>query len=261
MIRRGTEARQLAPARPGASGPVLTKREANKLDKLRRIQQAAHELFVNNGYDSTTMREIATRAEVALGTLFLYATNKRDLLFLIANDLMEDAVDEAASLVGDGNGLGRNVTLVAGVHFRSFGSKPELFRLVLRELLFYDSGEQGVRAVKNRARLLALIRRIVGSAVRRGEIGADVDPEQAARLLFAILQAEIRTWIATEARELEIGVASFWSAVALLMNGLGSGSTLGRATRPEIRAIMARLLPSDATGDRRRRSPARGASR
>ena len=56
-------------------------RARNKLDKLRRIKEAAQSLFIAKGFDDTTMREIAVRAGVGLGTIFLYAKDKRDLLF------------------------------------------------------------------------------------------------------------------------------------------------------------------------------------
>ena len=69
----------------------LRQRERNKLDKLRRIKAAARELFLEQGYDNATTREIARRADVGLGTLFSYASDKRDLLFLIYNDMQEAA--------------------------------------------------------------------------------------------------------------------------------------------------------------------------
>ena len=37
-------------------------RERNKLDKLRRIKEAASELFIRKGYDDTTTREIGDQA-------------------------------------------------------------------------------------------------------------------------------------------------------------------------------------------------------
>ena len=63
----------------------ISVRERNRRDKLQRITAAARALFVEKGFDETTTREIARRADVALGTLFLYATDKRDLLFLICH--------------------------------------------------------------------------------------------------------------------------------------------------------------------------------
>ena len=44
------------------SDPMLGQREKNKIDKLRRIKDAAQELFLSKGFDDTTTREIALRA-------------------------------------------------------------------------------------------------------------------------------------------------------------------------------------------------------
>ena len=55
-------------------------RERNKAEKLQRIRKAARALFIKRGYDDTTMRDIAKRAEVGFGTLFTYASDKRAFL-------------------------------------------------------------------------------------------------------------------------------------------------------------------------------------
>ena len=74
-------------------------RERNKLDKLHRIKEAATELFMQKGFDDTTTRAIALRAGVGLGTVFVYAPTKRDLLFLIINEELQAVVDRSAGLV------------------------------------------------------------------------------------------------------------------------------------------------------------------
>src|SRR5579863_6832031 len=70
-------------------------RAKNKAEKLQRIRKAARALFIKRGYDDTTMRDIARRAKVGFGTLFTYASDKRDLLFLIFNDELDAVVDSA----------------------------------------------------------------------------------------------------------------------------------------------------------------------
>ena len=54
--------------------------------------------FVAKGFDDTTMREIAVRAGVGLGTIFLYAKDKRDLLFLTINEPLEQITQEAENV-------------------------------------------------------------------------------------------------------------------------------------------------------------------
>jgi len=47
------------------------RRERNKQDKLHRITTAASELFAVHGVDEVTTQQIADRADIGTGTLFL----------------------------------------------------------------------------------------------------------------------------------------------------------------------------------------------
>ena len=49
-------------------------------ERRRRIIDAAMELAAEGGYDAVQMREVAARAEVALGTLYRYFASKERLL-------------------------------------------------------------------------------------------------------------------------------------------------------------------------------------
>jgi AcrR family transcriptional regulator len=54
------------------------RRERKKFETRERIRAAAATLLARHGYGAATMRQIARRAHVALGTLFNYAEDKRD---------------------------------------------------------------------------------------------------------------------------------------------------------------------------------------
>jgi AcrR family transcriptional regulator len=59
-------------------------------DKRQAILQAARELFASQGYDNTTIAEIAQAARVAVGTVYLYFENKHDILVEVCLVLNED---------------------------------------------------------------------------------------------------------------------------------------------------------------------------
>lgn len=63
----------------------LGRRELNKLAKLERITSVARELFAEKSIGDITTAEVAKRAEIAAGTLFLYAKTKGELLLLAQN--------------------------------------------------------------------------------------------------------------------------------------------------------------------------------
>ncbi|WP_167041441.1 TetR/AcrR family transcriptional regulator [Salinibacterium sp. ZJ454] len=63
----------------------IGRRERNKQAKLERITAAASELFATQGVDEVTTQQIADKADIGAGTLFLYAKTKGELLLLVQN--------------------------------------------------------------------------------------------------------------------------------------------------------------------------------
>jgi TetR/AcrR family transcriptional regulator, cholesterol catabolism regulator len=229
---RSSRPHRLRPAR------LTGKREANKIDKLDRIMRAARELFTTVGYDEATTRQIAKKAGVALGTVFTYATTKRDLLFLVSNDLLDEARDKAAASFRRNQSLQHNFLRFCAIFYKVLHARPALSKLVFRELLFYESGVHSIRAAANRARTLKNIEALVVNAQERGEIGSGQEPEFVAWLLFSIFQAENRRWLALERRSLDEGLTHLWRSVALLANGLSAKPV--PATLP--RAVLRRII-------------------
>ena len=83
----GREARQGAAARVGAAERDVARHRrrsatppASQLARRERILDAAVELASEGGYDAVQMREVAERADVALGTLYRYFPSKVHLL-------------------------------------------------------------------------------------------------------------------------------------------------------------------------------------
>ena len=71
----------------------IGRRERNKQDKLERITAAAAELFAEHGVDEVTTQQIADKADIGTGTLFLYAKTKGELLLLVQNSSYVHALE------------------------------------------------------------------------------------------------------------------------------------------------------------------------
>ena len=74
--------------------PPVGRRERNKQAKLERITAAARELFTEHGVDDVTTQQVADKADIGTGTLFLYAKTKGELLLLVQNSGYADALTE-----------------------------------------------------------------------------------------------------------------------------------------------------------------------
>lgn len=197
-------------------------REKNKSDKLRRIKDAARELFIGNGFDETTTREIALRAGVGIGTVFTYADNKRDLLFLVANDELAEVTAAAeASLREDASCL-QNLTGFFRHHYKFFAQQPELSRLLLREMTFYDSGRQASRFQKTREKNIRIVGDVMQMAAEHKAIHVAEDPQFIGWVAFCIFQVELRRWLMSRKPVLSSGMKSLERALRLLMTGLAA---------------------------------------
>jgi len=196
-------------------------RARNKLDKLRRIKEAAQSLFVAKGFDDTTMREIAVRAGVGLGTIFLYAKDKRDLLFLTINEPLECLTQDAERAVNPQVPLIENLLAIAKLHYHFFGQQPALARLALREMIFYESGTQAASFQKTRERLIRLFGHTIELATTNEEIGPREPPLFAGWTLFCIFQVELRRWLANDVTNLRAGLSELERALGLLIAGFG----------------------------------------
>lgn len=59
-------------------------------DKRAAIIEAATELFTTEGYETTTIAEVAKKAGVAVGTVYLYFKNKQEILYSVKDDWEAD---------------------------------------------------------------------------------------------------------------------------------------------------------------------------
>ncbi|MCQ4043408.1 TetR family transcriptional regulator [Streptantibioticus rubrisoli] len=82
----------MAPATTPAAAQ-LSLRERKKIKTRQAIRQAAYRLFEEQGYDATTVEQIAAAAEVSPSTFFRYFPTKEDVVLTDEYDpLMETAL-------------------------------------------------------------------------------------------------------------------------------------------------------------------------
>ncbi|HEY5897523.1 MAG TPA: TetR/AcrR family transcriptional regulator, partial [Burkholderiales bacterium] len=185
----------------------MSLREKKKLETRERIRAAAAELFTRHGYGAATMRQIASRAHVGLGTLFNYAEDKRDLVFLIFNEELNAITDDALAAPREGQPLADQLVAVFRTHFRWLATKPALARILLQELTFYSSGKQAATFHNIRQRLMEGIEDLVRRAQQRGELSAKEKPALIARHIFFTYSASLRWWIASPRPDPRAGIA------------------------------------------------------
>jgi AcrR family transcriptional regulator len=79
----------------GASPPSLRERKKAKTRKV--LADTATELFAEQGFDHTTVEEIAEACDVSPRTFFRYFASKEDVLFAVGDERLRQLLDAIAS--------------------------------------------------------------------------------------------------------------------------------------------------------------------
>jgi AcrR family transcriptional regulator len=213
-------------------------RERNKREKRQRIREATRELFSGRGFEAATLRQIADRAQVGLGTLFSYARDKRDLTFLLFNDDLARLVDEAAAGAARKTRTLDRVMAMWEPHYRFFARDPVLSRPLLRDMYFYVDGTEAQRFLLIARRLRDDLHAVLVADQRAGRLRSDVSAEDLASLVFLVFTSSVREWMFEDGPVASEGLSTLRTRLALLLNGFVPQPS--RATRSNGRPIRRR---------------------
>jgi AcrR family transcriptional regulator len=101
----------------------LTDRQAARRD---RVIEAAMELAVEGGYDNVQMREVASRADVALGTLYRYFASKDQLIVAVLGFWAKELQGQLGSRPVQGDSPADRVSDVLRRATRALDQAPQL---------------------------------------------------------------------------------------------------------------------------------------
>ena len=119
----------------------VSRRERNKQAKLDRITEAARELFAEHGIDDVTTQQIAEKADIGTGTLFLYAKSKGELLLLVQNSAYADALAKGTAGAAETTAPLDAVMAIVRPVVECNRTQIDNGRTYLRELVFGDPNE------------------------------------------------------------------------------------------------------------------------
>jgi AcrR family transcriptional regulator len=103
------------------------KRNVRKMQS--RILKAAMQLFAKGGYENVTMRRIAAVIEYSPGTIYLYFSNKNDIMLQLCYQGFERLMSRQDELERIADPLER--LTAAGRHYLTFAlENPELYELM-----------------------------------------------------------------------------------------------------------------------------------
>jgi TetR/AcrR family fatty acid metabolism transcriptional regulator len=162
-------------------------------DKRQRILDAAVRVFARKGYHGAKVAEIAARARVADGTIYLYFRNKEDILVSLFDKVMEEHIAAARVELQRARDAGEKLRIVAAHHLRLFSGNPDL------AVVFQVELRQSTKFLERFTACwlqdyFAVLQEVIAEGQREGSIRADLPKKLATKALFGILDEMVTSW-------------------------------------------------------------------
>jgi TetR/AcrR family transcriptional regulator, fatty acid metabolism regulator protein len=169
-------------------------------DKRDRILDAATKVFAKRGFFAAQVADVAKRAGVAAGTVYLYFKSKDDLLLSLVERTMRDAIADGRSALQQLDHTATPIERLRHIgrsHLARLGRDRQLavvFQVELRQ------------STKFMARLstsslrdyLGLLREVIVDGQNAGQFRKDINPTLAAKVIFGALDEMATNWILSE---------------------------------------------------------------
>ena len=160
---------------------VSERRQREREERRNHILDAAERVFLERGFDETTMDDLAGEAELAKGTLYLYFKNKEDLLADLLVRRRSPLLQRFGEAAADASHGLDHVRRLIEAQLESFaGDPPQFRRFFLHRMVDGPPASSDAPGVEAHSRH---VRRVISSflqAIERGQsdgsIRTDLDP-------------------------------------------------------------------------------------
>jgi TetR/AcrR family fatty acid metabolism transcriptional regulator len=172
----------------------MSVRRANREDKRRRIIDAAVDVFADKGFFGARVSEIAERAGVADGTIYLYFKSKDEILISLFEEKMAEILERFVNMLSEVHDTEEKMRRYIIEHLTLVAEQPRLMQVLTVEL------RQSARFMKDYAphafaKYLALVGSILEEGQKKGVFRKNLDPSIFRRALFGAIDEISLEWV------------------------------------------------------------------
>ena len=193
---------------------VKSKSERTK----EKIYQTAISLFIEKGYENTTVQEITEKVDVAKGTFFTHFPTKDSILTYLGEqrlDMMKN--DLEIELMSISSAKEQILKIFEFLALANEEDK-EITKLISLEILKNLYSPELKNEVENLLELNSFIERILKKGQQAGEFKKDFSPNQVADILIGVYFFILLKWLA-EDEKISL-VEEYRDRVAIILEGI-----------------------------------------
>jgi TetR/AcrR family fatty acid metabolism transcriptional regulator len=183
------------PLRRQQSGPEP--RAARNSEKYQRILDAAVAVIAEHGYFHARVTDIAARAGVADGTIYLYFKSKEQILMAAIDSAFAAFLDQARKELARTPDAEQRLRRLARLHLESLGANRNL-AIVFQTELRQSAKFLAQFSHRHLIEYFDLIREVVREGQRTGVFRKELSDKIVANCFFGALDEMVTSWLLSE---------------------------------------------------------------
>lgn len=168
-------------------------RQERSAETRGRVLAAARELFRERGFDETSADQIAERAGVAKGTVFLHGGSKERLLLLVYEADIVETATRALDSVRPAQTVAAALQTVFTHFFRLYERDMALARRFVKEQVVLQHQENPLAPIT--LDFVARLADLIAARQTSGEVHPDLDARLAAQISYALYSGVLVGWL------------------------------------------------------------------
>ncbi|HEY1747302.1 MAG: TetR/AcrR family transcriptional regulator [Rhizomicrobium sp.] len=166
----------------------MPKISAQKLkDRYDSILDAAQQAFVENGFEASSITQIANAADVSEGLIYRYFENKHDLLLRMLEAFYARFVMKIQSVVASEGDFETRLRVMTRAHLQAYVEDADICRLFIAEVRSSNpNSHPDTQAIDKRYGMMLM--RFVQNGIREGSIRSELDPRLVRDLFWGVLE-------------------------------------------------------------------------
>jgi TetR/AcrR family transcriptional regulator, fatty acid metabolism regulator protein len=198
---------------------------SNTSDKYQRILDAAIEVIAEHGFFHSRVSEIADRAGVADGTIYLYFKNKDELLMAAIDSAFHRFIRRAKTALDEITDAREKLRRMAFLHLEGLGANRNL-AIVFQTELRHSAKFLGQFSHNLMVEYFDVIKGVLREGQVAGVFRADLSVTIAAHCFFGAVDEIVTTWILSDRdRDRDHQLSSLAdSVVSIVLKGVETGA-------------------------------------
>lgn len=162
---------------------IIERKEREREEMRKLILEGAQKLFLTNGFDKVSIRNIADEIEYSPATIYLYYKDKNDLFFALHQAAFMKLIEEFAPIAQLEQPIDK-LTEMGRLYLRFAFENPELYELMFIMIAPIETLECREDVWEDGHHAFSILQQVVQACIDKGDF-KHTDAERAALMIWS----------------------------------------------------------------------------